>query len=94
MKEIGHGSKTMSTCRGGAHLEDKALSQASSALICFCSSGKKGYIFSQMFHQSVLQVGHTVMHACPRPHKHRDVYKAQVSAKIHNHIYVLEPLLE
>lgn len=34
------------------------------------------------------------MLACTRPHKHNDVYGVQVSAKVHNHIYVVEPLLD
>lgn len=34
------------------------------------------------------------MHTYTRPHKHNNVFKAQVAANIHNHICVVEPVLE
>lgn len=59
-------------------MEEKVLSQAPSrshvsfGVFVSFSSGKI-YIFCQVFHESALQLGHTVMHACTYTHKHSDV---------------------
>lgn len=92
---VDHQCKAMSTCRGGVHLEDEDEDP-----LCFFCSGKKDTsslrysTLTLTLFQSVLQVGGTAMYTYTRPHKHNNVFRALVSANIHNHICVVEPLLE
>lgn len=94
MKEIGHRCTAGSTSKGEVHLKDKVLLLALSHSLVSLPLEKKRYIYDQKFHPPVLQVGRTVMHACTWPHKHSNVCKAQLSAKVHNPIYAVEPLLD
>ena len=78
MKETGPAELMEFTWRGGIDTEEKVLSQAPSrshvSFGVFVSfSPGKIYIFCQVFHESALQLGHTVMHACTYAHKHSDV---------------------
>lgn len=70
------------TWRKGIDRERKVLSHASqrsrvsfSARLCFLFFGKGVYLLSSVpWAGSLLQLGHTVMHACTRTHKHSEIW--------------------